>query len=865
MYHCIRLFFLALLFANHSWAQDFSHLVTKEPRPDWVNVFDHTSIALPKDPSGSAEYLLSDIQHHLEEANYYHQLAFLIVSETGVENFSQLTFDFQPEYETLQFHELQLIRDGVILDRLADTEIEILRQEKDKAELMYDGERSAHLILKDVRKGDILTYAYSLKGKNPVFKGRVHSFSKLGYTNRMAHCRRRVLWNPADRNLRWHVFGPTDQLSEQPAVSTQNGTLHELTWSADALPKYYFEDNTPNWIPERPWLEYSDYESWTDFGKWAQGLFEVDPELPPELIAICDKLKAEAKSEEELIVLTLRWVQRNIRYLGSFMGAHTHQPYPLKTIFERRFGDCKDKGVLTANMLRYLSFDAAPALVNTSKWDRLLDYFPGHGAFNHLIVHLRWEDEDFWLDPTYTYQGGSLRNLHCTNLSHAFVVREGETDLRKVKPRGLSVSESTVHDEITILNLEGKATLTVTTVNSGSNANSSRSYFAKNSLDSINEEYLEYYQSLFPNTKSLAPVSVTDDLENNTFTIVERYEVEEIWSEQDEEDPDDYRYAYFSGYLLDLRLNSPDEGERKQPYFLSFPQNLKHTIRVNLPIEFDIENSSKTIEDPAFKAQANVTYANRVLDLEYKYRSLTRMVAPDQYDSFRKQLTKLIDEADYSIYHYDEEADDEIEDENTEEESSTIGYFLYGGSLLSGLLIGGITALLLFLFWNPSPRIPTSYEYVGIGGWLILPAIGIILAPFIDLINCTTAFTSLHDMGLYFENEKEVVGWRLYYVSWGLESGFFFFMSVLTLVFFFTKRTAFPYLFIATALFGIILLMLEVFWASKLPDYDDSESPLNEFPKLIIQTMIWGSYMLTSERVKATFTHRRGKPHPAQT
>lgn len=858
MYYCIRLFFLTLFFANPSWAQDFAHLVTKEPRPNWVNVFDHNSIILPEAPSGAAEYLLSDIQHHLEEANYYHQLAFLIVSETGVENFSQLTFDFQPEYETLQFHELQLIRDGVVLDRLADTKIEILRQEKDKAQLMYDGERSAHLILKDVRKGDILTYAYSLEGKNPVFEGRVHSFSKLGYTSRMSHCRRRVLWNPAVRNLRWHVFGPTDQLSEEPAVNADDKELHELSWSADSLPKYYFEDDTPNWIPERPWLEYSDYEGWTDFGIWAQGLFEADPKLPTELIAICDKLKAEAKSEEELIVLTLRWVQRNIRYLGSFMGAHTHQPYPIKTIFERRFGDCKDKGVLTVNMLRYLSFDAAPALVNTSKWDRLLDYFPGHSAFNHLIVHLRWEDEDFWLDPTYTYQGGAIRNLHCTNISHAFVVRKGETDLREVKPRGLSVSESSVHDEITIFDLAGKATLTVTTVNSGDDANSSRSYFAKNSLDSINEEYLEYYQSLFPNTKSVAPVSFTDDLENNTFTIVERYEVEGIWSEQDEEDPKDYRYAYFSGYLLDSRLDSPDEGERKQPYFLSFPQNLKHTIRVNLPIEFDIDTYSKTIKDPAFKGQVNVTYNNRVLDLEYNYRAQTRMVLPDQYDSFRKQLTKLIDEADYSIYLYDED------NEKNSEENSTIGYFLYGGGLLSGLLIGGITALLLFLLWNPSPRIPRTYEYYGLGGWLILPAIGICLAPFVNLSLYAKAFAALDNMGPYFEEEKELIGWRLYYVTLGLENGFIFFISILTAVFFFTKRTALPYLFIASSILAIISALLEMLWASKLPDYDGSESSIGEFPSHIIRALIWCSYMLMSERVKATFTYQRRKSDPSQ-
>ncbi|MGJ8697208.1 MAG: DUF3857 domain-containing protein [Verrucomicrobiaceae bacterium] len=857
MRRCLCLLLASLFLASSLLAQEFAELVTKGPREDWIEPIDFSTIPLPSNPSGSAEYLLNDARHHLEKESYYREYAYLIVSEAGVEDFSQLTFDFQPEYQSLRFHELQLIRNGEVLDRLADTEIQILQQEKDSDQLLYDGARSAHLILKDVRKGDILKYAYTLKGQNPVFKGHVHNFAKLGYTSQITRCSRTILWNPSVRNLRWHLLGPTEPIDQEPQLVTVNDSLHKLTWDASPLPKYSYEDNTPGWILETPWLEYCDYADWTAFGIWANGLFEVDPQLPPELITICDKLKAEAKSDEDLIVQTLRWVQRNVRYLGSFMGSHTHQPYPIATIFERRFGDCKDQGVLTTAMLRYLSFDAAPALVNTARWDRLTDYFPGHGAFNHLIVHLRWQDEDFWLDPTYTFQGGTLHNLHSTNLRYAFVAREGETDLRNVEPRGLNVSLTTIHDDLTIHNLAGRATFLVKTVTTGDDANSARRYFARKSLDSINEDYLEFYQSFYPGTKSVKPLTFTDDPESNTFTTIEHYEVDNIWTrEEGDEENEGYRYASLSGYLLDDKLNYPDEGKRNLPYSVSFPQNLKHTVRAKLPIDWDIENASEVIKCDAFTSRVKSTYANRVLNLEFSYRALARSVSPEDYQTYSKRLEKLLDEINYSVYIYDEN-DEVTEPKETE---STIGYLLWGSGLMLGLMIGGVTTTLLYFFWNPNPRLPQTTAFMGIGGWLILPTIGILLAPFWQLGFLKSFFSALPEMESYFESETGWVGWRLYYFLNGFEGGFLLFLTVLLIVFLFTKRTAFPYFYLILLVIRFLSQGLEMFWETTLPDYDSEGENVGELVKLLFQGLIWGSYMMMSNRVKATFVHRRGPP-----
>ncbi len=76
MRHCLRFLFFFFL-ANSLQAQDDSDLVTKGPREDWVQPFDFSTLTPPSNPSGSVEYLLSDIQHHLEEKSHYQEWASL--------------------------------------------------------------------------------------------------------------------------------------------------------------------------------------------------------------------------------------------------------------------------------------------------------------------------------------------------------------------------------------------------------------------------------------------------------------------------------------------------------------------------------------------------------------------------------------------------------------------------------------------------------------------------------------------------------------------------------------------------------------------------------------------------------------------
>ena len=113
------------------YAQDSeSQFFLKQERPAWIQTSQlPTETNEKKSAGGSINYLLSDIQHHLEENSWYSHLVIDILSEAGVEKYSQLNFDFQPEYEKIVLHELAIIRDGERIDRLADAKSRIIQRE----------------------------------------------------------------------------------------------------------------------------------------------------------------------------------------------------------------------------------------------------------------------------------------------------------------------------------------------------------------------------------------------------------------------------------------------------------------------------------------------------------------------------------------------------------------------------------------------------------------------------------------------------------------------------------------------------------------------------------------------------------------
>lgn len=150
--------------------------VPVEPQPAWVldvPASRNAEVPLAITSSG-VHYLLVDSQVRASDdkpPEHFFHYAERVLNQTGVEGSSQITIDFDPTYESLTLHELVIWRDGRAIDKLNTARMSLIHREGELNNLLYNGHQTLHVILDDVRTGDIIEYRFTLEGDNPIYNG----------------------------------------------------------------------------------------------------------------------------------------------------------------------------------------------------------------------------------------------------------------------------------------------------------------------------------------------------------------------------------------------------------------------------------------------------------------------------------------------------------------------------------------------------------------------------------------------------------------------------------------------------------------------------------------------------------------------
>ncbi|MGH2612967.1 MAG: DUF3857 domain-containing protein, partial [Rhabdochlamydiaceae bacterium] len=172
---CIKYIFLLLYFpfllvADMPLQDQNLSYISNDPLPAWVT---DTSFSL-EPPSAhpsqvNEQNLLIDTQYHLEEKTCFTHRVSKALTQRGVDSLSQLRFYFDPSYEQLIIHKIQVYRDGEWSDRMQTSTSKILQREQQLESGLYNGDLCLVYFLDDIRVGDIVEDACSFKGENPIF------------------------------------------------------------------------------------------------------------------------------------------------------------------------------------------------------------------------------------------------------------------------------------------------------------------------------------------------------------------------------------------------------------------------------------------------------------------------------------------------------------------------------------------------------------------------------------------------------------------------------------------------------------------------------------------------------------------------
>ena len=644
--------------------------------PAWVTPMPLTENASsPSDSDGSTEYLLVDHQMRIDRGSVdYSRFVVRLLNQSGVDDESQITIEFDPVKDQVHLHRVTIRRSGTAIDALARAKTQVLQRERGLESGVLDGSLTLHLLLDDVRVGDVLDYSYSIRHREPEWGNKTFRRITTGWSSpvRRSHLRvqsRREM----PLQLRNH-----DKL--MPA-RFQEGEWVSLEWNWHDLPGTQSEDHRPSWYELFPSVELSEFPNWAAVAAAAQLLYDLPATADPALNHLVAQLRVGADTQEARALAALRFVQEQIRYTGIELGQGAYRPNPPAIVLARRYGDCKDKALLTVALMRQLGIEAVPALVSTHWLHEVNQQLASPGAMNHVIVRARIRGKTYWLDATDTGQGGTLETTTRANEGFALPVAPDTVSLEPIpmQPMPHPMMDSRV--EIDLQKRIEAGTLSVRTQYRGPQADQMRRDLRTQTLKELGENYFKFYQKRYSHLRQLALPTVHDDLLANELLVVESYQLTNPF----EPSRDGRPTLQIDTDEMTSHVKAPDSINRTTPITVSFPIDIRETIRVHLPRPWGIDPDDQKIEDPAFRYESHVAENGSTVRLEYRYQSLVDHVSPQQLQRYDAQLQKVREDMGYQLYSTAPRAAQSTGAHTQPHEKRSSGWILWLGSVWAGL------------------------------------------------------------------------------------------------------------------------------------------------------------------------------------
>jgi transglutaminase-like putative cysteine protease len=618
----------------------------RAPVPAWVAVQPLDLDAKPPlgQASNGVHYLLVDQQNQLEAngRSTYRRMASRALTELGVESIAHVGIEFEPSFQKITLHSLNLYRDGRTQDRLVSAKVKVLQRETELEYRIYDGAKTIDITLDDVRVGDVVEYAYSVRGSNPVFGGREYGRMDMQWRSPV-HQVHRLLRVPNGREVGFR----SNQGNLQPQVRKLPGAV-EYVWKASDVAPVLRPSDTPRWYDPYASVEWSEFDSWASVARWAEPLYVAPENQGTALRAEVARISAGTSDEQQRVLAVLTFVQSQIRYLGVEIGPGSHAPRAPAKVLELRYGDCKDKVLLAVTMLRALGITAHPALVDTRMRGAIERLLPTPGAFNHVILRARIGDRDFWLDPTSAPQKGSLERVAQADFGRALVLDGKASGLTDIPTAQASRRRRRIEIDIDASQgFDKPAPMTVTSTYEGASADRMRSTLRNENLEELQRDYLNYYARSYPNLKQAKPLAFEDDEPGNRLVTIERYQIEALLTKSR---PEGKPVIYLYAPDIKAMLRRPDETVRSAPIGVAHPDDVTVVATTLLPTERRIVASKSTVKNAAFEFESESEYSDRKLRLTYRYRSLADHVEVAAIPAYLDDLENARSKIGYTLW-----------------------------------------------------------------------------------------------------------------------------------------------------------------------------------------------------------------------
>jgi hypothetical protein len=157
---------------------------------------------------------------------------------------------------------------------------------------------------------------------------------------------------------------------------------------------------------------------------------------------------------------------------------------------------------------------------------------------------------------------------------------------------------------------------------------------------------------------------------------------------------------------------------------------------------------------------------------------------------------------------------------------------------------------------------PDIKQYEGLGGWLILVILGLIIWPIRNIFELIDVYAPFADLAVWkalFDSTSTAYnpGVAIFIIAEMLVNTGLLLACLMAVIYFFQKRSAFPKLYICILAASVVILVSDAIIVSFfIPDETAFDGDtIKSIIRSIFNALIWIPYMLVSKRVEATFVN----------
>ncbi len=526
--------------------------------PDWLAPRDvpEATPEIISHSAGGVAWLMTDWQVRAVEGGYQSHFRSVqqVTDRSGLESAGAIQIEFDPHDEDVTLNYVHVIRNGKVIDHTDDLKLNLIQREDGLNNGLLDGRVSAVGNISDVRVGDVVDYATTYHVRDTLWPGHFFSTVTMQWSVPLAMQAVRISW-PAERPIKFRQINTDASFTTREMGAT---TVYELV--RRDLTAQREEADIPAWHPAYGLIAMSTMNSWEEVAEWALPLYDGDESLPDDFAAKVDQIASKWTNPSDRLTEATRLVQDTIRYVGVEIAEGSFVPRRPLEVVRLGYGDCKDKSLLLAVVLRRLGIAATPALVATSWGEELTEWAPSPAIFDHVIVRAELDGSPVWIDPTFSHQGGRGAGLVTPEYGYVLPIRTGQQDLEKIAARNSDIEQSQVVEKYDIdETAETAMRLRVETVYRDGVADLMRGRIAAQPLSALSKSNLDYYRESYPGLEEAQPLAVEDNRDENTVRMVENYVLSRTAFENAKLQDDFQVRAYSIRDILPARQSSPRE------------------------------------------------------------------------------------------------------------------------------------------------------------------------------------------------------------------------------------------------------------------------------------------------------------------